>query len=60
MICRTPEEAFEAGFNEPCEHGVPDPVDCRHCRLTDIEIGRLVVLLRGAVRPRPASDATAA
>lgn len=45
-ICRTPDEAFEAGFEEPCEHQVPDPEDCPKCRLTEAEIGRLVVLLR--------------
>ncbi len=50
-ICLTPDEAFEAGFNEPCEHGIPDPQDCPGCRLTGAEIGRLVVLLQGAVRP---------
>ncbi|WP_329597793.1 hypothetical protein OIE43_18970 [Streptomyces pseudovenezuelae] len=45
-ICLTPEEAFEAGFEEPCEHLVPDPSDCPSCRLTEAEIRRLVVLLR--------------
>lgn len=42
----TPEEAFEAGFAEPCEHQVPDPSDCPKCRLTEAEIRRLAVLLR--------------
>lgn len=45
-ICRTADEAFQAGFEEPCEHQVPDPEDCPQCRLTEAEIGRLVVLLR--------------
>jgi hypothetical protein len=44
-VCMTPEEAFQAGFDEPCGHGIADPGDCSRCRLTDAEIGRLVVLL---------------
>ncbi|NUP19844.1 MAG: hypothetical protein HOZ81_27950 [Streptomyces sp.] len=59
-ICLTPDEAFEAGFNEPCQHGRPDPNDCTRCRLSDAEIGRLVVLLQGSVRPLTQSAATAA
>lgn len=46
-ICLTPEEAFQAGWEEPCDHGA-DPGDCPQCRLTDTEIARLVVLLRPA------------
>lgn len=49
-ICKTVDEAFEAGFNESCEHDSP-PEDCPSCRLTAAEIGRLVVLLRGALTP---------
>ncbi|MFE3855265.1 hypothetical protein ACFXPN_29555 [Streptomyces griseorubiginosus] len=45
-ICLTPQQAFEAGFEEPCEHQVPDPNDCPTCRLTGAEIRRLAVLLR--------------
>lgn len=59
-VCLTVDEAFEAGFNEPCAHDVPDPEDCPGCRLTDTEIGRLAVLLQGAVRPRTQPNATAA
>jgi hypothetical protein len=44
-ICLTPDDAFEAGYTEPCEHLVPDPEDCPQCRLTDAEIGRLAALL---------------
>ncbi|MGW1324826.1 hypothetical protein ACWD64_20065 [Streptomyces antibioticus] len=42
------DQAFQAGFDAPCEHLVPSPVDCPHCRLTDAEISRLAVLLRDA------------
>ncbi|GAQ61930.1 hypothetical protein [Streptomyces scabiei] len=55
----TVEEAFEAGFSEPCDHGTP-PSDCPRCRLTDAEIGRLVVLLRGALTPQQRDARTAA
>ncbi|MET7477944.1 hypothetical protein ABZT17_26755 [Streptomyces sp. NPDC005648] len=48
-ICRTAEEAFDAGWNETCDHGSPDPGDCPTCGLTDAEIARLVVLLGGLV-----------
>lgn len=57
-VCLTPDEAFEAGFAEPCEHNVPDPEDCSRCRLTSAEVHRLVVLLQGAlVRPVQHSEA---
>lgn len=59
-VCLTSDEAFEAGFNEPCQHGRPDPDDCSRCRLTDAEIGRLVVLLQGARHPQEQSANTAA
>jgi hypothetical protein len=59
QICMTADEAFEAGFNEPCEHGTP-PNACPDCRLTNAEIGRLVVLLRGALTPQPQNAKTAA
>jgi hypothetical protein len=58
-ICMTADEAFQAGFNEPCQHGTPPDV-CSRCRLTDAEIGRLVVLLRGAFAPKPQDAKTAA
>ncbi|MGW6292425.1 hypothetical protein [Streptomyces sp. NPDC055058] len=51
MICHTPVEAFQAGYDEPCEHGVPDPADCPGCRLTDSEIARLAVLHRPHMAP---------
>lgn len=47
-ICLSAEEAFAAGFEEPCEHRVPSPADCPDCRLTAAEISRLSVLLRDA------------
>lgn len=43
-MIRTFEEAFQQGYDEPCEHGVPDPNDCPKCRLTPEEITRLAVL----------------
>lgn len=46
MICRTPDEAFQAGYDAPCEHQLPDPTQCPDCRLTDAEIARLAVLHR--------------
>ncbi|MFM9645676.1 hypothetical protein ACKI1S_05945 [Streptomyces galilaeus] len=45
-ICLSPDEAFEAGFEAPCEHLVPNPNDCPECRLSGAEIRRLAVLLR--------------
>ena len=45
-VCRTPEEAFEAGWNSPCEHDIADPTKCPRCRLTPAEIGRLAALHR--------------
>lgn len=46
MICRTPEEAYRAGREEPCEHGIQPMRTCPKCRLTPEEIADLVVLLR--------------
>lgn len=60
VVCQTPEEAFRLGFEEPCAHGLPDPDDCPNCRLTDAEIGRLVVLLKGAASHRYANGTAAA
>ena len=51
MICRTPDQAFQAGYDEPCVHQVPNPSDCPDCRLTDDEIARLAVLNRPYVVP---------
>ena len=50
MICRTPEEAFQAGWDSPCEHGIPDPVDCPDCRLTPEEITCFAALLGPGMR----------
>lgn len=58
-ICLTPEQAFEAGFAELCEHEIA-PEKCRQCRLSEAEIGRLVVLLQGAARASTHSTAAAA
>lgn len=62
MICRTVEDAFQAGLNAPCEHGIPNPVDCPDCRLTPAEIERLVVMHRPYLKAsavRPADSAVA-
>ncbi|MFJ4365133.1 hypothetical protein ACIP4S_13375 [Streptomyces chartreusis] len=53
-ICRTAEEAFRLGWEEPCDHGFADPGECRTCRLSDAEIARLAVLLNGLATPAPA------
>lgn len=58
-ICLTPDEAFEAGFAELCEHQL-GPETCPQCRLTAAEIGRLVVLLHGAARASAQSTTKAA
>lgn len=60
QICLTPDQAFEAGFSEPCEHLVPDPNDCPQCRLTEAEIRRLAVLLRSETCLSVGVDSTAA
>ncbi|HEY6116294.1 MAG TPA: hypothetical protein VI172_10075 [Candidatus Dormibacteraeota bacterium] len=57
-ICRTAEEAFQAGWEEACEHGT-DPAECRVCGLTDMEIARLVVLVGHLATPVPAGRAAA-
>lgn len=54
-ICLSAQAAFEAGFEEACEHRVPDPNDCPDCRLSEAEIRRLAVLLRS----EPAAEAGA-
>jgi hypothetical protein len=61
-ICRTVEDAFQAGLNAPCEHNIPNPVDCPDCRLTPAEIEHLVVMHRPFLKPvtgRPAASAVA-
>lgn len=55
---RTPDEAFAAGYNALCSHGVTPIHQCDHCRLTDSEIARLVVLLGPGLRA--AAERTAA
>lgn len=57
-ICRTAEEAFQAGWDETCEHNA-DPGKCRVCGLTDTEVTRLVVLLGHLAIPVPAGRAAA-
>lgn len=54
-MIRTFEEAFQQGWDEPCEHGVPDPVDCPGCKLTPEEITRLAVLLGPSLRAMAAA-----
>ncbi|MEU6295275.1 hypothetical protein [Streptomyces erythrochromogenes] len=58
-ICRTAEDAFWAGYNAECEHGVPDPNDCRSCQLTDAEIGQIAVLHRPYLEQSPRIPAAA-
>ncbi|MBY8341949.1 hypothetical protein LXH13_06475 [Streptomyces spinosirectus] len=58
-ICRTADEAFEAGWNEPCDHGRANPADCPTCGLTDVEITRLTVLLSGLAPSAAAAPAAA-
>lgn len=59
-MCRTPEEAFQAGWEEPCEHGSKDPGDCPECRLTPEEIARIALLMRPYVNPAETDSSTAA
>lgn len=59
-ICLSAQEAFEAGFQEACEHRVPDPNDCPACRLSEAEIRRLAVLLQEEPRPDAGASTTAA
>lgn len=59
-ICLSVDEAFEAGFEEPCEHQVPNPNDCPACRLSAAEIRRLVVLLRSEPTPERGARTAAA
>lgn len=55
MICRTPEDAYRAGYEQPCDHGHPVS-ECDDCRLTPTEITRIAALLR----PHLAEHTTAA
>lgn len=59
-LCLTPEQAFAVGFEEPCEHLVPDPNDCPKCRLSVSEIRRLVVLLHSGLATEAGARTTAA
>jgi hypothetical protein len=54
--CRTPEQAFAAGWNESCDHGT-DPGECPTCRLSDTEITRIAVLLAGLATANPVPEA---
>ncbi|MFI5973604.1 hypothetical protein [Streptomyces sp. NPDC051452] len=57
-ICRTAEEAFQAGWDEKCDHDT-DPGVCPECGLTDTEIARLVILLSHPAAPTSAVRAAA-
>lgn len=63
-ICKTPQEAWRAGWEEPCEHGA-DLAECPKCAPTDEEIALLAPLLRPylacGVSPRkaPVSEGSA-
>jgi hypothetical protein len=50
-ICRTADEAFQAGWEAKCEHGA-DPGECSPCALTDTEIAQLMILLRHLFAPQ--------
>lgn len=49
-MIRTFEEAFQQGYDAPCEHGVPDPNDCPSCKLTPEEITRLALVWGPSLR----------
>jgi hypothetical protein len=53
---RTLEEAFQAGWDAPCEHGIPNPTECPDCRLTPEEIRWLVALHRPYLRATATSS----
>ncbi|MEU9387166.1 hypothetical protein AB0D38_42295 [Streptomyces sp. NPDC048279] len=59
-ICLTVDDAFQTGFDEPCEHQVPNPADCAKCRLTEAEIRRLAVLVNAASATSSETPAAAA
>ncbi|MFE2940983.1 hypothetical protein ACFXKG_18260 [Streptomyces sp. NPDC059255] len=45
-VCRTVDDAWAAGWDAPCGHGITDLRNCPDCRLTPAEIGALATLLR--------------
>lgn len=53
------EDAFQAGWDSPCEHDVPNPVDCPECRLTPEEITRLAALHGPYLRESSAAESAA-
>ncbi|MFJ8153874.1 hypothetical protein [Streptomyces sp. NPDC094468] len=57
-ICRTPADAFQAGWDQPCDHGAA-PEQCHQCCLTDAEIGQLVALLGHVKAPHRQESAAA-
>jgi hypothetical protein len=59
-LCHSINEAWQAGYDAPCAHGVPDPAECESCRLKPEEIARLVVLLAGMRATAAAESDTAA
>ncbi|HEY5832424.1 hypothetical protein [Streptomyces sp.] len=59
MICRTADEAWQAGWDAPCEHGL-GPGDCPRCALTAEEIARLAILHRPYLQLTPPGATTAA
>ncbi|MER7971123.1 hypothetical protein ABTX35_19360 [Streptomyces sp. NPDC096080] len=58
-VVQTPDEAFQLGLTELCDHGYTAPEDCPSCRLTDAEIGRLTALLCGVAAQRRVDTAAA-
>lgn len=55
MICLTADDAWQAGYDAPCEHGETDPTACPRCALTPEEIARLAVLHRPYLQPAAAT-----
>jgi hypothetical protein len=53
MICRTRDEAFQAGLDADCEHDT-DPLLCPACRLTAAEVSHMAALHRPHLQPGPA------
>lgn len=58
-MCRTADEAWQAGWDAPCEHGIADPTACPDCALTPDEIARMVTLHRPYLQA-PVATTTAA
>lgn len=51
MICQSVDDAWHAGYDAPCTHGIADPTACDRCALTPAEIARLAILHRPYLSP---------